>query len=345
MTMRIGIIGAGAIGSVVGGMLTKAGHDVTLIDQWPEHVETMRKNGLRLSGTCGEHTVRVKALHIYEAQAITEPFDAVFISVKSYDTEWATSLGVQYLRRPNGVVVDFQNGINDERVAAIAGRERTLGSVITIGAGMYEPGHAMRTDTGTVGFKIGELDGKDTERARELAKLMNDVAVAKVTTNLFGERWSKLTVNCMANPLAGLSGFGTAEVRTQPGPRRIAIHVGGEVVRVGRACGYEVEPIYGIVAQRFVDAIEGRGFAEVETDVAAEGQRRGGGRPSLLQDVMRGRRTEIDYLNGYVCEQGRRLGVKTPVNDAVVEAVRSHGVGKLKPDPKNLDPILKILPH
>jgi len=345
MPMRIGIIGAGAIGSVVGGMLTKAGHDVTLIDQWPEHVEAMRNSGLRLSGTCGDHTVRVKALHIYEAQAITEPFDAVFISVKSYDTEWATSLGIQYLKKPNGVVVDFQNGINDERVAAIAGRERTLGSVITIGAGMYEPGHAMRTDTGAIGFKIGELDGKDTERARELAKLMNDVAVAKVTTNLFGERWSKLTVNCMANPLAGLSGFGTAEVRTQPGPRRIAIHVGGEVVRVGRACGYEVEPIYGIVAQRFVDAIEGRGFAEVEADVAAEGQRRGGGRPSLLQDVMRGRRTEIDYLNGYVCEQGRRLGVKTPVNDAVVEAVRSHGVGKLKPDPKNLDPILKILPH
>ena len=344
MAMRIGIIGAGAIGSVVGGMLTKAGHDVTLIDQWPEHVETMRKNGLRLSGTCGDHTIPVKALHIYEAQAISEPFDAVFISVKSYDTEWATSLGIQYLKKPNGVVVDFQNGINDERVAAIAGRERTLGSVITIGAGMYEPGHAMRTDTGSIGFKIGELDGKETDRARELAKIMSDVAVTKVTTNLFGERWSKLTVNCMANPLAGLSGLGTAEVRTRPEPRLIAIYVGGEVVKVGRACGYEVEPIYGIASQRFVDAYEGRGLAEVEADVAAEGARRGGGRPSLLQDVMRGRRTEIDYLNGYVCDQGRRRGVKTPVNDAVVEAVRSYGVGKLKPDPKNLEPILKVLP-
>ncbi len=344
MAMRIGIIGAGAIGSVVGGMLTRAGHDVTLIDQWPEHIETMRKNGLRLSGTCGDHTVRVKALHIYEAQAIAEPFDAVFISVKSYDTEWATHLGIQYLKQPNGVVVDFQNGINDERVAAIAGRERTLGSVITIGAGMYEPGHAMRTDTGAIGFKIGELDGKDTERARELAKIMSDVAVAKVTTNLFGERWSKLTVNCMANPIAGLSGLGTAEVRTRPEPRLIAIYVGGEVVKVGRACGFEVEPIYGIVAQRFVDAYEGRGLAEVEAEVAAEGARRGGGRPSLLQDVMRGRRTEIDYLNGYVCEQGRRRGVKTPVNDAIVEAVRGYGVGKLKPDPKNLEPILKVLP-
>src|SRR4030095_5824034 len=249
MAMRIGIIGAGAIGSVVGGMLTKAGHDVTLIDQWPEHIETMRKNGLRLSGTCGDHIIRVKALHIFEAQAIAEPFDAVFISVKSYDTEWATSLGIQYLK-PNGVVVDFQNGINDERVAAIAGRERTLGSVITIGAGMYEPGHAMRTDTGAIGCKIGELDAKETERARELAKILSDVATTKVTTNLFGERWSKLTVNCMANPIAGLSGLGSAEGRSVPGPAPVGIQGGGEAVTVGRACGFEVEPIYGIDTQR-----------------------------------------------------------------------------------------------
>ena len=178
---RIGIIGAGAIGSVVGGLLTRAGRDVTLIDQWPEHVEAMRTKGLRLCGTCGDHVVPVTALHIHEAQGLREPFDAVFVSVKSYDTEWATHLAVSYLRPPHGVVVDFQNGINDERVAAIAGRERTLGCVITIGAGLYEAGHAMRTDSGKVGFKIGELDGKDTERARAIAALMNDVAGAQVT--------------------------------------------------------------------------------------------------------------------------------------------------------------------
>ena len=344
MNTRLGIVGAGAIGCVVGGMLTKAGHDVTLIDQWPDHVEALKRQGLRLSGTCGDHVIPVTALHLHELQRVVKPFDAVFVAVKSYDTEWATALGVAHLARPHGVVVDFQNGINDERVAAVAGRERCLGAVITIGAGMYEPGHAIRTDHGTIGFKIGEHDGKVTERAERLAKIMGDVAPTKVTTNLFGERWSKLAVNCMANPIAGLSGLGTAEVRTLQEPRLIAIYVGGEAVKVGRACGFEVEPIYGIVAQRFVDAYEGKGLAEVEADVAAEGARRGGGRPSLLQDVMRGRRTEIDYLNGYVCDQGARRGVKTPVNDAVVAAVRSYGVGQLKPDPKNLEPILKVLP-
>ncbi|MGH7275719.1 MAG: ketopantoate reductase family protein [Candidatus Rokuibacteriota bacterium] len=343
MITRIGIVGAGAIGCVVGGLLTRAGRDVTLVDQWPEHVETMRKQGLRLSGTCGDHTVKVTALHLHEAQGIREPFDAVFIAVKSYDTEWATALGVSYLRRPDGVVVDFQNGINDERVASIAGRERTLGCVIMIGAGMYEPAHAIRTDSGSLGFKIGELDGRDTPRARELAELMGAVAGSKVTTNLFGERWSKLALNCMANPVAGLSGLGTAEVRTEPGPRRITVHLGAEAVKVGRAAGHEVEPILHITAQRFVDAAEGRGLAEVEADISRDAKSRAGGRPSLLQDVMRRRRTEIDDLNGYVVAQGRRLGVPTPFNEKIVELFHRHPVGTLEPDPKNLEPLLAML--
>jgi 2-dehydropantoate 2-reductase len=344
MSMRIGILGAGAIGCVVGGLLTKAGHDITLMDQWPEHVEALRRDGLRLSGTCGDHVIPVTAMHLHEMQRITRPFDAVFVAVKSYDTEWATALGLSYLARPDGVVVDFQNGINDERVAAVAGRERTLGCVILIAAGMYEPGHAMRTDAGHAGFKIGELDGRDTARARALAGIMSAVAPTTVTTNLFGERWSKLAINCMANPVAGLSGLGTTEIRVEPGPRRLAVFLAAEVIRVGRARGFEVEPIWGIAAQRFLDAVEGRGLAEVEADISKDAKSRSGGRPSLLQDVMRGRRTEIDYLNGYVVAEGRKAGVPTPVNDAVVELYRRHGVGALKPDPRNLEPLLKLIP-
>ncbi len=343
--MRLGIIGAGAIGSVVGGMLTKAGHDVTFIDQWPDHVEALKKVGLRLSGTCGEHLIPVKALNIYEVQSLAQPFDAVFIAVKSYDTEWATHLGLAYLKKPDGVVVDFQNGINDERVAAIAGRERTLGCVITISAGMYEPGHAIRTDTGAIGFKIGEHDGQETPRVRALVEAMNAVAPTKLTTNLWGERWSKLAINCMVNAICGLSGLGSMEARTDPEIQLISIQLGSEVIQVGRARGYEVEPIYGIIAQRFVDAAAGRGVAEIQADMSAVGKSRSGGRPSMLQDVMRRRRTEIDYLNGYVAEQGRRVGVKTPFNDAVVDLMNSFPVGTLTPDRKNLDPLVRRLPR
>src|SRR5207247_9446246 len=110
----------------------------------------------------------------------------------------------------------------------VAGRERCLGSVITIGAGMYEAGHAIRTDHGTIGFKIGEHDGKVTERAERLAKIMCDVAPTKVTKNLGGQRWSKLSVNRMANGLAGLSGLGSAEVRTQDGIPPVPSHLAAE---------------------------------------------------------------------------------------------------------------------
>ncbi|HLZ29486.1 MAG TPA: 2-dehydropantoate 2-reductase [Chloroflexota bacterium] len=343
MIKRIAVMGAGAIGSVVGGMLTRAGRDVTLIDQWPAHVVAMQTGGLRLSGTCGEHVVPVKAVQLCDAQAIGEPFDAIFLAVKGYDTDWATLFAIRFLSRPDGVIVDFQNGMNDERVAALAGRDRTLGCVITIGAGMYEPGHALRTDTGTVGFKIGELDGRETERARELVRIVDDVAGARLTTNLFGERWSKLATNCMANPLAGLSGLGSAEIRSEPVPRRIAIQLAAEVIRVGRAAGYEVEPIFGVEAQRFVDAAEGRGAEMLESDMAAGARSLAGGRPSLLQDVLRGRRTEIEELNGFVVARGRELGVPTPMNAAVVAEVQRHGVGLLRPDPKNLEPLAALL--
>jgi 2-dehydropantoate 2-reductase len=344
MFRRIGIMGAGAIGSVVGGMLAKAGNDVTLIDQWPPHIDAIKRDGLTLSGTCGDHVVKVNALHLYEAQGIQEPFDAAFLAVKAYDTEWATAFIMRFLKEPDGVIVDFQNGINDQRVAAVAGKERTLGCVITISAGMYEPGHAIRTDRSTVGFKIGELDGEETTRAHALTDLMNAVAETHVTTNLFGDRWSKLAVNSMANAIAGLSGFGSNEVRTLPLPRGIAIQLAAEVVRVGRAAGYEVEPLMGIPAQHFVDASEGRNVDRLEEEMAAGARGLAGGRPSLLQDVMRGRRTEIEELNGFVVAEGKRLGVPTPMNEAVVREVKRHGVGTLTPDPKNLEPLAALLP-
>ena len=339
---RIGIMGAGAIGSVVGGMLTKAGHDVTFIDQWPTHIEAMKANGLKLSGTCGDHVVPVKALHLHEAQLIQEPFDAAFLAVKAYDTEWATAFILRHLAEPDGVIVDFQNGINDRRVAAVAGAHRTLGCVITIGAGLYEPGHALRTDQ-TGGFKIGELDGEETQRAHELAAIVNDVAETHVTNNLFGDRWSKLAVNSMANPIAGLSGYGSNEVRTVHLPRSIAIQVAAEVIKVGRAAGYEVEPLMGIEAQKYVDAAEGRNVEALHAAMAAGATGLSTARPSLLQDVIRGRRTEIEELNGYVVAEGQRLGVPTPFNEAVVREVVRHGVGTLQPDPKNLEPIAALL--
>ena len=131
-SVRIGIVGAGAIGGNVGGMLAHAGFDVTLVDQWPEHVEEIKKNGLIVERRGEELLTHPVALHIHELQFETVPFDWVFVAVKARDTEWSTMLMMPYLA-DDGTVVDFQNGINDERVAAVVGAERTMGAVITIG--------------------------------------------------------------------------------------------------------------------------------------------------------------------------------------------------------------------
>jgi 2-dehydropantoate 2-reductase len=341
--MRIGIFGAGAVGGIVGGLLTKAGRDVTLIDQWPVHVEKMRADGLRVSGTLGEHCIRVRALHLHEAQSIDEPFDVVIISVKSYDTDWMTQLAATYLA-PDGYVVDFQNGINDERVAAVVGRGRTIGCVVLMLAGMYEPGHVMRTDRGALAYRVGELDGAVTDRVKALAEMLDDVGPTEITTNLFGDRWSKLAINCMVNALAAISGLGSADVRANPAPRRIAIRLAAEAILVGRAYGYELGPLHGIAAQRFVDAVDGIEREALESEMVQRAQVLTGGQPSMLQDVLRKRRTEIDFLNGHVSRAGAFKGMKTPFNDAIVEIVRSAGVGELEPDVKNIDKLVPLLP-
>ena len=339
----IGIIGAGAIGGVVGGMLTRAGFDVTLFDHWSEHIDEMKRNGLRLSGPLlGDFRVPVKARHLYEAQGLSEQFDIGIVAVKSYDTEWASAF-ISPLVKDDGAIVDFQNGINDERVAAVVGRERTLGCVITIGAGMYEPAHCMRTDTRTLGFKVGELDGADSDRARDIAAMMNHVAGSESTTNLWGERWGKLAVNCMANPIAGLSGYGSGEVRSRDDTRWLCIRIAAEVIEVGRALGHNIEGVWGIDAQRFVDVANGGDSTQLDAELIAGAQALGEGRPSFLQDVIRGRRVEIDALNGWVVEQGRAVEVPTPANEAVAEVVRSFPVGELRSEPGNLGLILERL--
>ena len=340
-SVRIGIVGAGAIGGNVGGMLAHAGFDVTLVDQWPEHVEEIKKNGLIVERRGEELLTHPVALHIHELQFETVPFDWVFVAVKARDTEWSTMLMMPYLAK-GGTVVDFQNGINDERVAAVAGAERTMGAVITIGAGCYEPGRVVRTDSNPLGFKVGELDGSDSERAHNLASIMNHVENTEVTTDLMGSRWSKLVTNSMNNAIAGLTGLGTAEVRTASEPRRVSIHLGAETVKVARALGYKLQPVMGLPADSLIDAVNGRNVEETETAIMESARLAADGRPSFGQDVLKGRSTEIDDLNGYVSRKGREAGVLTPFNDRIVEIVHELGIG-FEARPENLQPLIDML--
>ena len=159
MNKRIAVVGIGAVGGTIAASLTKEGYDVTLIDQWASHVEKMRSDGLKFSDANGEFTVPVKAFHLNEVSNFREQFDLVFLSVKSFDTEWSAYLIKPHLK-PTGFIVSAQNALNDEVVASVVGFNRTVGCVVYIAAGMYEPGHVTRTDPLTgLSFAVGELSG------------------------------------------------------------------------------------------------------------------------------------------------------------------------------------------
>ena len=337
MFERVAIVGVGAIGSLLGGYLIRAGHDVTLIDTWAAHVDEMKSNGLRITAQDEEFTVPVNALHLGEACNIAEPFDLVFLSLKSYDTVWASHFILPRLK-PTGVVVSAQNSVNDELVAPIVGYTREMGCVVTLGAGMYEPGHALHTSVPSrLAFKLGELTGMTTPRVEALAEMLTAIGPTVVTTNLWGERWGKLATNCMANSLCALTGLSSAGQRLTPGVVDVAIKIGAEVVKTGKARGVRVEPINGIPAESYEQADNAQMLEEIKTQLAESAGELGEGRPSMLQDVIKGRRTEIEYLNDYVATRGREVDVPTPANDAVTALIKRVERGELKPDLSNMD--------
>lgn len=345
MAPRIAFAGSGSIGSVVGGLLTKAGHDVTLLDGWREHVDAMNRNGLKLSGTVGEHTVPVKAVHFDDLGSVSDLFDIVFVAVKSYDTERAAGLTLP-LTRPDTRFVSLQNCMNDERLHQTVGGNRTLGCVTTISTGLYEPGRAQRTDALDSGtFKVGEMDGSDTPRAREIVEVLADAGIAYLTTELFAERWAKLAGNASTNALVGITGYGTVETLLDPRCRKIAIHAAAETVRVANAIGQHVPDVMGIPAQAYVAAVDSGDLSDVEKGIHAYTKKtKNTGIASLGQDVMKGRKTEIDYINGHVSHRGREVGVATPVCDALVEIFHRAPSQIPRQDPAQIDDLYGSLP-
>jgi 2-dehydropantoate 2-reductase len=339
---KLAVLGVGAIGSNIGAYLSRAGRDITLIDMWPAHVEEMKRHGLKVTAQDEEFTVRVKAVHLADVCTLREQFDAVFLSVKSYDSVWAAKFIHPYLK-PTAVLLPAQNSINEDWVAPVIGYTRVIGCVVTLGAGLYEPGHVIRTSAPSrPSFAVGELNGMVTPRVQELVKALTPAGPTHATANLWGDRWAKLTVNSMANAIAGVTGMGSSEMRASAEVFSITLKIASEALAVAAALGVQVEPVGGIPAKAYLEAARGVGREELRTKWVETGRNLGAGRPSLLQDVLKGRRTEVDYLNGYVVRKGKEVGVPTPMNEAVVEITKRLEAGDLKPDPANL---AFLIPH
>src|SRR3979411_1656063 len=285
MRERIVMLGAGAVGGYVGGHFALHGHDVTLLDFWPEHIDAIRKNGLELSGMTPEElqVSHPKTMHLHEVASLAKqaPVDIAFVSMKSSDTEWVTQLIKPYLA-PGGYVVSLQNCINEERIADIVGWGRTLGCIASrISVELFEPGKVRRqapkgAAAHTV-FRVGEVHGIATERAKRVAELLSVVDGSKVTSNLWGERWSKLCHNAMRNGVSAATGLAGREIDQHEDIRHFTIKIGGETVRIGQALGYELEKIGKLDPAKLVLAGDGDGGALKEIDAILVEESAGGG--------------------------------------------------------------------
>ena len=224
---------------------------------------------------------------------------------------------------------------------------RTLGIIVGGGVGvdLYEPGHIRRgyaRRPARTAFYVGEPSGRITRRARELAAIMNDVDNAKATDNLWGERWTKLCVNAMRNGVSAATGMGGNERDRHDAVRRVCIRLGGETVRVGQALGYKLGKV-GALAPEKLALRRGKRSRRAGRDRIADavgGPRAADARrisgPSMAQDMAKGRRTEIELMNGFIADEGAKVGVPAPTNAMITRQVLRVERGEIPPRPENV---------
>lgn len=339
MEKKIAVLGAGAIGSSVGADLAKAGYDVVLIDQWPAHVEAMKAGGLRVVMPDEDLHTPVRAYHLCEVCCLKRQFDIVLLAAKSHDSCWMAEFITPYLK-PDGVLVSVQNSLNDEWVAPIVGFTRDIGCVIELSAEIFTPGLVQRNTThkGTW-FGLGELHGRITPRLRELETIMSCAGRVTLTTNIWGAKWTKLINSSMMLGPMGMLGLNAWEA-TEPGVLELCIKLGRETTAVGAALGYATETIFGVSADEFMGSTDEILRKNLQTIVTLVGKK---ARGVVIQDFLKGRRSEADYLNGLIARKGKQAHVPTPANEAVMEIIRQIELGALRADRSNLALVEKMI--
>ena len=332
MEKKIAVLGAGSIGSSVGADLTDAGLDVTIIDQWPAHVEVMRESGLDITMPDMHLQIPVTAWHLCELAEHMPQFDIVFLVVKSYDTKWLAQLVEPYLKE-DGVFIGLQNGMNNETISNVVGVERTVGAVVELSAEIFTPGIVKR-DTPRHGtwFGLGELDGSLTPRLEEVKKIMENVATISLTQNIEGAKWTKLICNTMTMGPIGLTGLKNWDARKLPGMFEMSVALGRESMAVGKALGYELEPVFGLKAEDFSEANDEMLINAMETLMAHVGKE---GVTAAIHDHIKGRQSEMSLVSGLVARAGEKLGIPVTCNAAVTEIDRRINEGEISMDPSN----------
>ena len=322
--MQLTIVGAGAIGGVTGAHLIRAGHDVTFVDLVREHVDRMNAEGLRIEGIRGDFTVPVRAITPDELRG---PLQTVILAVKAMHTEAATHQLAPHLAE-TGAIVSLQNGLNEERIAAIVGPERTIGAHINWAADYLGPGRIVHGGDGS--FYLGELDGRVTPRLRELHAAFAALTDAHITDNIWGYLWSK---HCLAsiNYFTALADADVVDTLAGEDNRRTAVALVGESVEVAERSGVRLEPFDGFRPDLMRPTSPAEWQAALATfDVLLDTLwRQIKRRTGIWRDLaIRKRKTEVDLRVTDLVARGRVLGLPMTMNARLAEMIHEIEDGR-----------------
>ncbi len=336
---KIAVVGTGANGSCVSADLTRSGHDIVMIDQWPAHVEAMRSQGLRITMPNQDLHVPVRAYHLAEVAELNAKFDVVFLMPKAYDTRWLCEFIKPHLSE-TALVVGAQNAMTAETIAEIVGPTRTIGCVVELSSEVFTPGLVQRnTIPEKTWFGVGALTPDMAPRVPEIVALLQNVGKVTVTPNVQSGKWMKLVVNTMCLGPFALLGMTLAEAIKLPGMREFITQVGTEALAVGQKAGYGVEPIFGLSPDEMkgTNQLLDKLMDKLARDIGPSA------RDCVLQDHLKGRYSEVDMINGLVVERGADFGIPTPGNAAVAELTRQIHAGILEPSPANLRKAVQLM--
>lgn len=330
---RVLVMGLGGIGGIVSAHLFEQGVDVTAVSTNGAIREAVEKSGFWISGD-GE-------TRIVPGRAVAEPplegrgYDYILLATQPPQVELAARTALGALA-DGGAMVVFQNGLCEERIARIAGRERVIGAIVAWGASMIGPGRYQKTAEG--GFTVGRLDGAVDEKVEALALLLECIGPVQITDNLRGARWSKLAINCAISSLGAIGGDRLGNLLTHRFVRRLALEIMTEAVQVARAEGVQLVKVAGTIDLEKVALTPQERLASGSASLVkkhalllAVGARYRRMRSSMLSAIERGRKPSVDFLNGEVVSLADKHGIKVPVNALVQRTVHRIASGELRP--------------
>lgn len=343
--MKIAIYGAGAMGTVLGALLTKGGVNVDLITRNEAHVQGLKEKGAQIvcAADKTEWNIPVNALLPNE---MTEQYDVVFLMTKQRHNAEILDFLLPKLT-DNGVICTTQNGLPEESVMQAVGAERTYGCVASYGASFIGEGKvALTSEIKAMSVTVGGYrgGGEKTALLQEIlshaGKATGNENFAKATENLAGARWSKLAINAAFSGLSVVTGQTFGEIAKKRKSKGIALGVLRECLDVANAKGVTLAKMQGHDMQKMLGnrSFFGTAFALIALPFAMK--RHKNLRSGMLADVENGRKCEIDFINGVVCKEGKEVSVETPLCEKIVEI--AHGIenGLYEISPANLDFII-----